>query len=100
VGRAGRTAHRVICETAGLRFTPPMQIGIDSFAANFPDPATGVALSPATRMRNLLEEWKSPTRWDSRSLGSVSTTGASFSIPLLQSSSPQPQPRPARSKSG
>jgi probable LLM family oxidoreductase len=33
-----------------------MQIGIDSFAAIFPDPATGVALSPATRMRNLLEE--------------------------------------------
>ena len=33
-----------------------MQIGIDSFAALFPDPATGVALSPATRMRNLIEE--------------------------------------------
>src|SRR5580692_9544328 len=33
-----------------------MQIGIDSFAALFPDPATGVALSPVTRMRNLLEE--------------------------------------------
>jgi probable LLM family oxidoreductase len=33
-----------------------MQIGIDSFAANFPDPATGIALSPATRMGNLLEE--------------------------------------------
>ncbi len=33
-----------------------MQIGIDSFAAIFPDPATGVALSAATRMRNLLEE--------------------------------------------
>lgn len=33
-----------------------MQIGVDSFAAIFPDPATGVALSPVTRMRNLLEE--------------------------------------------
>jgi probable LLM family oxidoreductase len=33
-----------------------MQIGIDSFAAIFPDPVTGVALSPASRMRNLLEE--------------------------------------------
>jgi probable LLM family oxidoreductase len=34
----------------------PMQIGIDSFAALFPDPATGDILSPVTRMRNLLEE--------------------------------------------
>ena len=33
-----------------------MQIGIDSFVSLFPDPATGVALSAATRMRNLLEE--------------------------------------------
>jgi probable LLM family oxidoreductase len=33
-----------------------MQIGVDSFAALFPDPATGVALSPVTRMRNLIEE--------------------------------------------
>jgi probable LLM family oxidoreductase len=33
-----------------------MQIGLDSFAANFPDPATGIALSPASRMKNLLEE--------------------------------------------
>jgi len=33
-----------------------MQIGIDSFVALFPDPATGAALSAATRIRNLLEE--------------------------------------------
>ena len=33
-----------------------MQIGIDSFVAIYPDPATGVALSAATRIRNLLEE--------------------------------------------
>jgi probable LLM family oxidoreductase len=33
-----------------------MQIGIDSFAATIPDPSSGVALSPATRMGNLLEE--------------------------------------------
>ena len=33
-----------------------MQIGIDSFVAVFPDPVTGVAVSPATRIRNLLEE--------------------------------------------
>ena len=33
-----------------------MQIGVDSFAALFPDPATGVAISPVTRMRNLIEE--------------------------------------------
>ncbi len=33
-----------------------MQIGVDSFAALFPDPATGVAISQVTRMRNLLEE--------------------------------------------
>ena len=33
-----------------------MQIGIDSFAALFPDPATGDTLSPVTRMHNLLEE--------------------------------------------
>ena len=33
-----------------------MQIGVDSFAALFPDPATGVTLSPAIRMSNLLEE--------------------------------------------
>jgi hypothetical protein len=33
-----------------------MQNGIDSFVAIYPDPATGVAFSAATRMRNLLEE--------------------------------------------
>ena len=33
-----------------------MQIGIDSFVAIYPDPATGVALGVATRLRNLLEE--------------------------------------------
>jgi probable LLM family oxidoreductase len=33
-----------------------MQIGVDSFAALFPDPATGVAISPVSRMRNLIEE--------------------------------------------
>lgn len=33
-----------------------MQIGIDSFVATIPDPVTGVALSPAARMRDLLEE--------------------------------------------
>src|SRR5476649_732006 len=32
-----------------------MQIGLDSFVAIFPDPTTGVAVSPATRIRNLLE---------------------------------------------
>ena len=33
-----------------------MQIGIDSFAAAIPDPATGVAISPGGRLRNLLAE--------------------------------------------
>jgi probable LLM family oxidoreductase len=33
-----------------------MQIGIDSFAATIPDPVTGAALSPATRMHDLIEE--------------------------------------------
>jgi len=33
-----------------------MQIGIDSFAAAIPDPVTGIALSPAARMHNLIEE--------------------------------------------
>src|SRR5476651_2162116 len=33
-----------------------MQIGIDSFAAAISDPATGIALSHAERMRNLLAE--------------------------------------------
>jgi probable LLM family oxidoreductase len=33
-----------------------MQIGIDSFAASISDPVTGVALSPAERMKNLLAE--------------------------------------------
>jgi probable LLM family oxidoreductase len=33
-----------------------MQIGIDSFAASIPDPVTGVTLSHAERMRNLLAE--------------------------------------------
>src|SRR5471032_1755893 len=33
-----------------------MQIGIDSFVAIFPDHTTGVAISPAMRIRNLLEE--------------------------------------------
>jgi probable LLM family oxidoreductase len=33
-----------------------MQIGIDSFAAAVSDPATGITISPADRLRNLLEE--------------------------------------------
>lgn len=33
-----------------------MQIGIDSFAAAISDPVTGVTISPAVRLRNLLEE--------------------------------------------
>ena len=33
-----------------------MQLGVDSFAALFPDPSTGATLSAATRMSNLLEE--------------------------------------------
>jgi probable LLM family oxidoreductase len=33
-----------------------MQIGIDSFAASIPDPVTGMTLSHAERMRNLLAE--------------------------------------------
>jgi len=33
-----------------------MQFGIDSFVENTPDPTTGVTLSPAERMRDLLEE--------------------------------------------
>ncbi len=33
-----------------------MQIGIGSFVAIFPDPTTGVAVSPAMRIHNLLEE--------------------------------------------
>src|ERR1700722_19755400 len=33
-----------------------MQIGIDSFAAAISDPATGATLSPADRLRDLLEE--------------------------------------------
>jgi alkanesulfonate monooxygenase SsuD/methylene tetrahydromethanopterin reductase-like flavin-dependent oxidoreductase (luciferase family) len=34
----------------------PMQIGIDSFAAIVSDPETGLTLSPAERLGNLLEE--------------------------------------------
>jgi probable LLM family oxidoreductase len=33
-----------------------MQLGVDSFAALFPDPVTGTTISPVSRMRNLLEE--------------------------------------------
>jgi probable LLM family oxidoreductase len=33
-----------------------MQIGIDSFAAAVSDPSTGISISPADRLRNLLEE--------------------------------------------
>jgi probable LLM family oxidoreductase len=33
-----------------------MQIGIDSFAAGSTDPVTGITISPAERLRNLLEE--------------------------------------------
>ena len=36
--------------------TPTLQIGIDSFVATLPDPATGAVMDPAVRMRNLLEE--------------------------------------------
>src|SRR3984893_13814776 len=32
------------------------QIGIDSFAAAFSDPSTGITISPSDRLRNLLEE--------------------------------------------
>ncbi len=38
------------------RIERDVQIGIDSFAASIPDPVTGVALTPAERMRHLLEE--------------------------------------------
>src|SRR6516162_2588826 len=34
----------------------PMQIGIDSFAAEFADPATGHAVSASDRLRNLVAE--------------------------------------------
>lgn len=34
----------------------PLQIGIDSFIASQPNPLTGVAVTPAERMANLLEE--------------------------------------------
>jgi probable LLM family oxidoreductase len=33
-----------------------MQLGVDSFAAAIPDPATGLAITPVQRMQNLLEE--------------------------------------------
>jgi len=33
-----------------------MQIGIDSFAAAISDPLTGITISPAERLGNLLEE--------------------------------------------
>src|ERR1700750_2292415 len=33
-----------------------MEIGVDSFAAIFPDPATGRVQSPAERMANLIQE--------------------------------------------
>jgi probable LLM family oxidoreductase len=33
-----------------------MQIGIDSFAAAVADPATGITIAPADRLRNLIEE--------------------------------------------
>lgn len=33
-----------------------MEIGVDSFAAAIPDPATGLSLKPVERMQNLLEE--------------------------------------------
>lgn len=34
----------------------PIEIGIDSFAAIIPDPATGILLAPADRLQNLLRE--------------------------------------------
>ncbi|MES2464563.1 MAG: Atu2307/SP_0267 family LLM class monooxygenase [Armatimonadota bacterium] len=39
-----------------------MEIGIDSFAANIPDPVTGVTLSPAERIANLLGEIETADR--------------------------------------
>lgn len=36
--------------------TPPFQLGLYSFGDFTPDPATGVSLGPAERLRNLLEE--------------------------------------------
>ena len=48
--------HQICCESTSLRLIALMQIGIDSFVAIYPDPTTGVALSAATRLRNLLEE--------------------------------------------
>src|SRR5688500_690967 len=38
------------------RYSTAMQIGIDSFVATRKDPVTGVAPSPAQRIRDLLEE--------------------------------------------
>jgi alkanesulfonate monooxygenase SsuD/methylene tetrahydromethanopterin reductase-like flavin-dependent oxidoreductase (luciferase family) len=39
-----------------------IEIGIDSFAATFPDPRTGQVLPPATRMANLLAEIETADR--------------------------------------
>ena len=39
-----------------------IEIGIDSFAATFPDPATGRTLPPADRMENLLAEVETADR--------------------------------------
>jgi alkanesulfonate monooxygenase SsuD/methylene tetrahydromethanopterin reductase-like flavin-dependent oxidoreductase (luciferase family) len=39
-----------------LRYVKKMQIGVDSFIANAPDPVTGQTITPATRLANLFAE--------------------------------------------
>jgi probable LLM family oxidoreductase len=56
--RGGRVkaSAAAIRKLRGTSYGGRMQIGIDSFASSIADPATGVTLSHAERMRNLLAE--------------------------------------------
>ena len=62
-----------------------MDIGVHSFAAIFPDPATGALLSAADRMAGILEDIEHAERVGSISSASASIVGPSPLIPHLRS---------------
>jgi hypothetical protein len=68
-----------------------MKIGIDSFVSAVPDALTGETLSPADRLRLLLDEIEFADRVGSTCLGLASITVRSFWILLRKRYWPQQQ---------
>jgi hypothetical protein len=76
---------------------PDMEIGIDSFAAILPDPATGELPSATERMAELLEEVEVADRVGLDVFGIGEHHRAEFSIPRPRSFSRRQRPAPAGS---